>query len=127
MRVFKRVATAVRFPLVSKPRKERMPVHTVNGTSIFYEESGRGPVVVLLHGFPLNSTIWTEQRAALSGSSRVITSDLRGFGRSASADPFTLESLADDVHVLLGEIGALPCLLGGLSMGGYVALAYIKK
>ena len=38
-----------------------------------------------------------------------------------------MESLADDVHALLGELKALPCILGGLSMGGYVALAYAKK
>src|SRR5439155_22981708 len=46
---------------------------------------------------------------------------------SKSNDAFTIESLADDVHVFLREIGALPCVLGGLSMGGYSALAYAKK
>src|SRR5437867_3940906 len=94
---------------------------------LHFEESGRGLPVVLLHGFPLDSRVWAKQRAALNDRYRVITPDLRGFGRSKSDDPFTIESLADDVHALLKEIGALPGVLGGLSMGGYAALAYAKK
>ncbi len=42
-------------------------------------------------------------------------------------EAFSIASLADDVHTLLVQIGALPCVLGGLSMGGYVALAYHRK
>ncbi len=57
----------------------------------------------------------------------MIAPDLRGFGQSRSTRPFTMESLADDVHELLAAIGALPCVLGGLSMGGYVSLAYVTK
>lgn len=86
------------------------------------------PPVVLLHGFPLDNTMWSAQLDALAAAGhRVIAPDLRGFGKSTSDAPFTLESLADDVHALLSEIGALPCALAGLSMGGYVALAYAKK
>ena len=67
-----------------------MPARTVNGASIHYEDSGKGaPTVVLLHGFPLDSRVWKAQRDALSDRHRVITPDLRGFGRSASADPFS--------------------------------------
>jgi pimeloyl-ACP methyl ester carboxylesterase len=84
--------------------------------------------LVLLHGFPLDSRVWDAQRKDLSNRFRVIAPDLRGFRKSAPATtPFTMESLADDMHALLTEIGALPCVLGGLSMGGYVALAYVKK
>ena len=107
-----------------------MPAKTVSGASFFYEEAGKGEQggpVVLLHGFPLDSRIWTSQRAELSNKYRVITPELRGFGRSQSNESFTMESLADDVHALLTEIGALPCVLGGLSMGGYVALEYVRK
>jgi len=104
-----------------------MPERNVNGTTISYEEKGQGTPLVLLHGFPLDSRIWREQIAALSDRFRVIAPDLRGFGKSRSNDPFTMESLADDVHALLADIGALPAILGGLSMGGYVALAYAKK
>jgi 3-oxoadipate enol-lactonase len=102
-------------------------MRSIRGTAFFYDEQGSGTPVVLLHGFPLDSRIWAEQRAALSERFRVITPDLRGFGKSVSTDPFSLETLAEDVHALLKEIGALPCVLGGLSMGGYVSLSYIQK
>ena len=83
---------------------------------------------MLVHGFPLDSRMWEAQVGALSaGGRRVIAPDLRGFGQSRSDAPFTLESLADDIHGLLGAVGAIPCVLAGLSMGGYVALAYAKK
>ena len=105
-----------------------MPARNVNGTSISYEECGSGsPPIVLLHGFPLDARVWSAQRDALSKNNRIITPDLRGFGKSSSADTFTMESIADDVHALLQHLAALPVILGGLSMGGYAALAYAKK
>lgn len=104
-----------------------MPTHHANGTTLSYTDRGAGPALVLLHGFPLDGRVWDDQTAALSDRYRVIVPDLRGFGQSRSDAPFTIESLADDVHALLAGVGALPCVLGGLSMGGYVALAYAKK
>ena len=104
-----------------------MPQRSVSGTTLNYEERGSGTPLVLLHGFPLDSRIWREQIAALSDRFRVIAPDLRGFGQSKANDSFSMESLADDVHALLADVQALPCILGGLSMGGYVALAYAKK
>jgi pimeloyl-ACP methyl ester carboxylesterase len=105
--------------------------HTINGTSIAFEDSGEGasrPPVVLLHGFPLDASMWTAQVQALADAGyRVIAPHLPGFGKSASGAPFTLESLADDIHALLSSVGALPCVLAGLSMGGYVSLAYVRK
>ena len=104
-----------------------MPMRTIDQMAMNYQETGSGPAVVLLHGFPLDSRVWDAQRQALSDRFRIITPDLRGFGASKSEHAFTIESLADDVHALLSQIGALPCVLGGLSMGGYVSLAYAKK
>jgi pimeloyl-ACP methyl ester carboxylesterase len=112
-----------------------MPSRNVNGTSIYYEETNSAdaggaaaaPPIVLLHGFPLDSRVWAAQREGLAKSRRVIAPDLRGFGRSPSADAFSMESIADDVHALLADLGALPAVLGGLSMGGYAVLAYAKK
>ena len=104
-----------------------MPAKTVNGQTLHYEIAGQGQPLVLLHGFPLDSRIWLKQREALSAKHQVITPDLRGFGQSASATKFTLGELAEDVHALLVELKALPCVLGGLSMGGYVALEYVRK
>lgn len=119
-----------------------MPTRTLMGTTLHYDEAGpggqggqaghaghaaQGSPLVLLHGFPLDSRVWAKQREGLADRFRVITPDLRGFGKSTSADRFSMESLADDVHALLEAIGALPAVLGGLSMGGYVALEYARK
>lgn len=93
----------------------------------FDDTAGPGPALVLLHGFPLDRRVWDAQRADLAARCRVITPDLRGFGASHDDRPFTIESLADDVHALLRQIDALPCILCGLSMGGYVALAFARK
>jgi len=83
--------------------------------------------IVLVHGFPLDSRMWDSQIGELSSRYRTIAPDLRGFGGSQSQEAFTIESLADDLHLLLESIGALPCVLAGLSMGGYVSLAYVRK
>jgi 3-oxoadipate enol-lactonase len=105
-----------------------MPTKTVNGAASFYDDTGNGaPPLVLVHGFPLDGRIFAHQAKELSRERRVICPDLRGFGRSQSGASFTIASLADDVHGLLKELDALPCVLGGLSMGGYVALAFAKK
>lgn len=104
-----------------------MPSRTVNGTTLHFEEAGHGTPVVLLHGFPLDSRVWAKQIEGLADRFRVVTPDLRGFGKSPSAEAFTLASLADDVHGMLAGVGALPAVFGGLSMGGYVALEYVKK
>jgi pimeloyl-ACP methyl ester carboxylesterase len=96
--------------------------------TLAHTDAGTGGIpLVLLHGFPLDSRMWDEQVGELSKVARVIAPDFRGFGKSESTQEFTMESLADDVHELLASIGALPCVLAGLSMGGYVALAYVKK
>jgi pimeloyl-ACP methyl ester carboxylesterase len=95
--------------------------------SLPYTDRGRGEPLVLLHGFPLDRRMWDAQVQRLSDHYRVIAPDLRGFGRSPRHDPFTIESLADDIHLFLEQLGAVPCVLAGLSMGGYVALAYAMK
>ena len=104
-----------------------MKSETANGTTIHYVEAGSGPNLVLVHGYPLNSQMWEKQIEALSDQFHIIAPDLRGFGKSASNEPFTMESIADDLHALLSKLDALPAALAGLSMGGYVALAYAKK
>jgi pimeloyl-ACP methyl ester carboxylesterase len=104
-----------------------MPTRTVHNVNFHYHERGRGTPLVLVHGFPFDSRMWEAQLDALCDRNRVIAPDLRGFGRSSSSEPFTFASLAEDLHALLEQVGALPCLLGGLSMGGYVALAFCRK
>lgn len=106
-----------------------MPTKSINGATIHYREKGHdSPAVLLLHGFPVDGRMWDAQLDALSVKHRVILPDFRGFGQSQPpAGPFTMESLADDTHALARELGVTRFVLAGLSMGGYVALAYARK
>jgi pimeloyl-ACP methyl ester carboxylesterase len=108
-----------------------MPTTTLDSTTaLHYGERGDAKAkhrVVLLHGFPLDSRIWDNVLAPPPADVRVITPDMTGFGKSRSDKSFTMESLADDIHTLLVKLNICPVVLGGLSMGGYVALAYAKK
>lgn len=90
-----------------------------------FSDEGAGPAVVLLHGFPLNRSMWDAQVPALVGTHRVIRPDLRGHGESPAPDAvYTMDLMADDVVEMLDGLGIVePVVLGGLSMGGYVALA----
>lgn len=90
-----------------------------------YDSAGDGPPVVLLHGFPLDRTIWADQARGLADRYRVVTPDLRGHGGSAApTGPYPMRDLAADVLETLDAAGVTgPAVVGGLSMGGYVALA----
>jgi pimeloyl-ACP methyl ester carboxylesterase len=91
-------------------------------------EAGRGPAVVLLHGFPLNATTWSAQREALSGSYRVLCPDQRGFGGTILGyDEPSLDEVADDLAAMLDSRKLDTVVLGGLSMGGYVAMAFLRR
>jgi 3-oxoadipate enol-lactonase len=93
----------------------------VNGIKLGYEVEGSGPVVVLLHAFPLNRAMWGPQVAALRDRFTVVTPDFRGFGESeAPAGPLTMDDYAQDVLGLLDKLGHRRVILGGCSMGGYV-------
>ncbi|HEX8911862.1 MAG TPA: alpha/beta fold hydrolase [Humisphaera sp.] len=105
-----------------------MPSTTVNGVAIHYVDRGSGLPVALVHGFPLDLRMWDAQLPDLTAAGhRAVAVDCRGFGQSARTGPFTIEQLADDLRGVLAAAGALPCVLGGLSMGGYVALAVARK
>jgi 3-oxoadipate enol-lactonase len=95
--------------------------------ALHHREAGSGRPLVLIHGFPFDSGMWQAQLDGLRGRFRVIAPDLPGFGDSRPSRPFTVASAAADVRRLLADLGALPCLLGGLSMGGYVCLELIAQ
>lgn len=100
----------------------------IDNKDIAYDDTGTGPVIVLLHGFPFNRSLWTQQVVALSQSYRVITPDLRGFGDSESGEsPATMNSMAQDVAELMDSLDIASATIGGLSMGGYVVLAFYKQ
>src|ERR1041384_5851238 len=100
----------------------------INDIQMAYTDTGSGRPVVLIHGYPFNRSLWNEQVAALSASCRVIAVDLRGFGESDASDgPATMNRLAQDVGELLDHLGIARATIAGLSMGGYVALAFYKQ
>ena len=89
-----------------------------------YSVCGAGLPVVLLHGFPLSSEIWSKQRSDLSQNFMVITPDLRGHGLSkATGGIYEMDILARDVLALLDYLQIPKAVIIGHSMGGYVALA----
>jgi 3-oxoadipate enol-lactonase len=95
-------------------------------SNLHYTEKGSGLPLVLLHGFPVDSRMWNNQIDALSDRYRVIAIDLPGFGQSPPISDFTVDTAAAAVHDLLKKIHALPCALAGLSMGGYIAMAFYQ-
>ena len=94
---------------------------------LYHRETGQGTPLVLIHGFPFDSRMWDDQLAGLSDHFRVIAVELPGYGQSAPPRPFTTASAAEEVHELLKSIGALPCALVGLSMGGYVCFEFAAR
>src|ERR1700676_2280615 len=100
---------------------------TIDGRRIGYDDSGgSGVPLVLLHGFPLDRTVWDEQLPALAGT-RVIRIDLRGCGESEPSDGAALmEVLAGDVAGVLDALHVERAALAGHSIGGYVALAFFR-
>jgi 3-oxoadipate enol-lactonase len=100
----------------------------VNGITIAYNDQGTGIPIVFLHAFPLNRTMWANQEQVLSSQFRVITIDLRGHGESdAPLWRYTLDQSADDVCALLDQLAVRQALFVGLSMGGYLLLAFYRK
>jgi pimeloyl-ACP methyl ester carboxylesterase len=93
-----------------------------------FESVGSGPALVLVHAFPFDSRMWRKTAAALAGRCQVITPDTRGFGLSdLGSDGFSIADLADDVAALLDVLDLPAATVGGLSMGGYVALAFARR
>lgn len=99
---------------------------------ISVRESGTGTPLVLLHAFPLSSRMWQSQLDELpgtdGGSARVLAVDLRGFGGTElGTDEPSLDLLADDVALLLRQAGVEKAVVGGISMGGYTAMALARR
>jgi 3-oxoadipate enol-lactonase len=97
----------------------------VNDIQIAYDDVGSGPAIVLVHGYPFNRTMWDEQVALLRDKYRVVRLDLRGHGQSESSKgPATMNLMAQDMASLLDQLNISRAVLVGLSMGGYVTLAF---
>lgn len=95
--------------------------------TLAFIDEGRGEPVVLVHAFPLDGRVWDAVRAELSSTHRVIVPDLRGFGSSGGqSPPASVDAHADDLAAVLDELGVARAIVVGLSLGGYVALAFAR-
>ena len=113
-----------------------MPRHFqhIGSRTLAYHDSAPGDstlrVCVLLHGFPLSSAMWEPQVQSVPDGWRFIAPDLRGFGASSesdAADGDSIDDFASDVVALLAELGITEAVIGGLSMGGYVVMAILRR
>ncbi|MEW5737808.1 MAG: alpha/beta hydrolase [Myxococcota bacterium] len=105
-----------------------MPHVAISGRTLHFEDRGEGKPVLLLHGFPFSSESFWPQLDAPPTGCRLIVPDHRGFGQSALAPGVsTMEALADDALALLDALGISQAVVGGVSMGGYVAIALTRK
>jgi pimeloyl-ACP methyl ester carboxylesterase len=95
---------------------------------LYARDVGEGTPLVLLHAYPLSSAMWLAQRESLAKRFRVLTPDLRGFGGSVLGDDDpSVDVMADDVAALLRSKGIDRAVIGGLAMGGYVAMAFCRR
>ena len=102
-------------------------VARVRGIEMAYDDAGGGTPVVLLHGFPFDRSMWRGQAEKLAGEFRVVAPDLRGLGETPAGDAVaTMTAMAEDVAALLDGLGLRSVVLGGLSMGGYVAFEFVR-
>jgi 3-oxoadipate enol-lactonase len=95
--------------------------------SLAAEVRGDGPALLLIHGFPLDHSLWAHQIATLKGWRR-IAPDLRGLGVSeAPADGYSMAAYTDDLVSLLDQLEVEKAVVAGLSMGGYVAFELLRR
>src|SRR6201993_1380567 len=100
-----------------------------DGVAIHYEVHGEGPAVLLSHGYSATCRMWDGQIAALRDRYRLIVWDMRGHGESDyPADPaaYSEALTVADMAALLDEVGARRAIVGGLSLGGYMSLAFYR-
>ena len=89
-------------------------------------EIGKGPAVILLHGYPLDGAMWSGVARALSTQFRVLKPDLPGRGNTEAPAPGSIEGYADFLETIVGSLEG-PVGLAGFSFGGYISLAFLKR
>ena len=104
-----------------------MPKLNRDGVEIYYEVHGEGPVMLLTHGYSATSQMWAGQVEAFSKDHKLVTWDMRGHGQSdypADQDAYSEAHTVADMAAILDAVGADKAIIGGLSLGGYMSLAF---
>ena len=108
-----------------------MPMLNRDGVNLYYEVHGdAGPVILLTHGYSATSQMWAGQVEMLARDHRLVVWDMRGHGQSDSPDDPALYSemaTVDDMSALLDVVGVTSAIVGGLSLGGYMSLAFHRS
>ncbi|PLX99129.1 MAG: alpha/beta hydrolase [Desulfuromonas sp.] len=101
----------------------------INESTIHYDDLGKGPAVVLIHGFPLSRQMWAPQvEPLIAAGYRLILPDLRGFGDSEGGGRnVAMDVYADDLIGLLDYLEIERAVVGGMSMGGYVLMNLLER
>src|SRR5215472_1171630 len=101
-----------------------------DGINLHYEIHGSGPTILLSHGYSATSEMWRGQIASLSRGHQLILWDMRGHGQTDSPDDpsaYSEDATIADMAALLDEAGAEQAIVGGLSLGGYMSLAFYLR
>jgi pimeloyl-ACP methyl ester carboxylesterase len=104
-----------------------MPKLNRNGVELYYEVHGKGVPVLLTHGYGSSSHMWAGQTEPFSKDYQLITWDMRGHGKSDYPDDQAQYSEAEtvaDMAAILDALGHRKAVIGGLSLGGYMSLAF---
>ena len=102
----------------------------INNLMVSYSDHGPedAPVIIFIHGFPFNKSMWNMQMDALKDNYRVIAYDIRGHGNSdPGIDDFFIELFVNDLLRLMEKLRIEKSILCGLSLGGYIALNAVLK
>lgn len=106
-----------------------MPNIDRDGVGIYYEVHGDGPPLLLTHGYSSTSAMWHGQIDAFAKDHMLILWDMRGHGRSDYPDDpkaYSEELTVGDIAAILDAVGAKRAIIGGLSLGGYMSLAFYR-
>jgi 3-oxoadipate enol-lactonase len=102
---------------------------TIKNATLCYDDNGTGDTpLIFIHGFPFDRSMWLPQSTRLSKLHRVITYDLRGYGRSSTSEyNFSMTLFADDLIQLMDLLQIKKANVCGLSMGGYILLNAVNR